>query len=63
MAKPNRHTQFQRSIRDTRLAFTNLLHLFDPSSNIVITWYEIIAGMSILTLLSLLAYLAVHLVY
>jgi|GEM_PF-1285774 len=60
MSKPSRHTQFQRSIRDTRLAFSNLLHLFDPSSNIVITWYEILAGLSILSFLSLVAYLTVH---
>ena len=63
MANHKRHTQFYRSIRDTRLAFSNLLYLFNPGSHIVFTWYEIIAGMSILTLLSLLAYLAVHLVY
>ena len=63
MSKPNRHTPFQRSIRDTRLAFTNLLYLFVPGSKIVFTWYEILAGMSILTLLSLLGYLAFHLVY
>lgn len=60
MSKPNRHTPFQRSIRDTRLAFSNLLHFFNPSSNIVITWYEILAGLSILSFLSLVAYLAVH---
>jgi hypothetical protein len=63
MSKPNRHTPFQRSIRDTRLAFTNLLYLFVPGSKIVFTSYEILAGMSILTLLSLLGYLAFHLVY
>jgi len=63
MSKPNRHTPFQRSIRDTRLAFTNLLYLFVPGSKIVFTSYEILAGMSILTLLSLLGYLAFHLIY
>jgi len=63
MSKPNRNTQFQRNIRDTRLAFSNLLNLFDPASHIVFTWYEILAGMSILTLLSFLAYLAFHLLY
>jgi len=63
MANHKRHTQFYRSIRDTRLAFSNLLYLFNPGSHIVFTWYEILAGMSILTLLSLLGYLAVHLFY
>jgi len=42
MSKPNRNTQFQRNIRDTRLAFSNLLNLFDPASHIVFTWYEIL---------------------
>jgi len=60
MPKPNRHAQFYRSFRDARLAFSNLRHLFDPGSNIVITWYEILAGFSILSLLFLLAYLAIH---
>jgi len=60
MSNSNRHTPFQRSIRDTRLAFSNLLHLFDPSRNIVFTWYEFLAGLSILSFLSLLSFLAVH---
>ena len=60
MLIPNHHTNFQRNLRSTRFAFTNLLHLFDPGSNIVYTWYEFIAGLSILSFLSLLAYLTVH---
>jgi len=60
MANHKRHTQFHRSIRDTRLAFSNLLYLFDPESHIVFTSYEILAGLSILSFLSLLAFLAVH---
>ena len=60
MSNSNRHMPFQPSIRDTRLDFSNLLCLFDPESHVVFTWYEILAGMSILSLLSLLGYLAAH---
>ena len=60
MANHKRHTQFYRSIRDARLAFSNLLYLFEPGSHVVFTWYEILAGLSILSFLSLLAYLTVH---
>ena len=62
MSHPNRHMPFQRNMRDTRLVFSNLLRLFDSFSNIVITWYEILAGLSILSFLSLVAYLIVHFV-
>jgi hypothetical protein len=54
MFSSNRHTQLHRSLRDTRLAFSNLVYLFNPGSNIVITWYEILAGLCILSLLSFL---------
>jgi len=60
MSNYNRPTQFQRSMHDTRLAFSNLRHLFGSGSNIVITSYEILAGLSILSFLSLLIYLALH---
>lgn len=60
MSNSNRHTQFYRSIRDTRLAYSNLLYLFAPGRNIVFTWYEILAGISILSLLCLLVTLAVY---
>jgi hypothetical protein len=60
MSKPNRYTPFQRSIRDTRLAFSNLLYLFVPGSKIVFTSYEILAALSILSLITLLTFLVVH---
>ena len=60
MSNPNRHTPFNRTLRDTRLAFSNLRHLFDSGSNVVFTWYEILAGLSILSVLTLLVFLALH---
>ena len=60
MSNPNRHTPFNRTLRDTRLAFSNLRHLFDSGSNVVFTWYEILAGLSILSFLTLLVFLALH---
>jgi hypothetical protein len=60
MSNSNRHTQLHRSLRDTRLDFSNLVYLFNPGSNIVITWYEILAGLSILSLLSFLVSMIVY---
>jgi len=63
MSNSNGPTQFQRSIRDVRLAFSNLLYLFTPGSKIVFTSYEILSGLSILFLLVFLSYIAAHFAY
>ena len=60
MSNPNRHTPFNRTLRDTRLAFSNLRHIFGSGSSVVFTWYEILAGLSILSFLTLLVFLALH---
>ena len=60
MSKSNQHINFHRSNHTTRRAFSNLLKFFNPRNNFVFTWHEILAGLSILSFLSLVAYLTVH---
>ncbi len=56
----NQHTNFQRNLRSTRLAFSNLRSLFTPGSNIVCTFYEIVAVLCVLFIVGSVTYLVVH---
>lgn len=60
MSNSIRQTQFHRSVRDMRLAYSNLMYVFNPRRNIVFTWYEILAGISILSFLSFLVFLVIY---
>ena len=62
MPIPIRYASFERSNHNMRLAYSNLLRFFNPQSNFVYTWYEILAGISIFLVLGLSAILSLYLV-